>query len=66
MDAFRRYNDALDREASRLLQMTREGAAEKNYYVNAEHMRLQVQAPWYGPEFHRLCAQVDWNDIELS
>ena len=38
---------------------------EKNYYVN-EFGRLQVNAPWYGPEFHRMCTHIDWDDIEIS
>lgn len=64
-DAYRRYNRALDEEASKLLLLDdAQGAPGKNYYVN-EHGRLQVNAPWYGPEFHRLCSFVDWDDVEL-
>lgn len=65
MDAFQRYNDALDEEASKLLLMHDEGAPDKNYYVN-DHGRMQVNAPWYGPEYHRMSTQVDWADLELS
>lgn len=64
-DAYERYNKALDEEASKLLLLDDEGAPDKNYYVN-EHRRLQVNAPWYGPEYHRLCTQIDWNDLEVS
>ena len=63
--AFERYNKALDEEASSLLLMQEEGARDQNYYIN-EHGRMQVNAPWYGPEFHRLCTEVDWDDLELS
>jgi 4-hydroxyacetophenone monooxygenase len=63
--AFRRYNEALDVEASQLLLMQPEGAPDKNYYLN-EHGRMQVNAPWYGPEYHRMCTEVDWDDIEIS
>jgi 4-hydroxyacetophenone monooxygenase len=64
-EAFERYNKALDEEASSLLLMQDEGAPDKNYYIN-EHGRMQVNAPWYGPEFHRLCTVVNWDDLELS
>ena len=64
-DAYERYNEALDVEASKLILLQEEGAPEKNYYVN-EFGRLQMNAPWYGPEFHRMCTQVDWDDIEIS
>ena len=64
-EAYRRYNTALDAEASSLLLLQDEGAPDKNYYVN-EFGRLQVSAPWYGPEFHRLCTEVEWGDYELS
>ncbi len=48
-----------------LLLLQDEGAPDKNYYIN-EFGRMQVNAPWYGPEYHRLCTQVDWDDLELS
>jgi 4-hydroxyacetophenone monooxygenase len=64
-DAYLRYNTALDAEASKLLLMREEGAPDKNYYVN-EFGRLQMNAPWYGPEFHRLCTVVDWDDLTIS
>jgi 4-hydroxyacetophenone monooxygenase len=64
-EAFARYNAALDDEASKLLLLQDEGAPDKNYYVN-EYGRLQVSAPWYGPEYHRMCTHVDWDDITLS
>jgi 4-hydroxyacetophenone monooxygenase len=65
MDAFERYNEALDKEAGQLILLQEEGAPDKNYYVN-EFGRLQVNAPWYGPEFHRMCTNVDWDDLDLS
>ncbi len=64
-DAYLRYNEALDEEASNLLLMQDEGAPDKNYYIN-DFGRMQVNAPWYGPEYHRLCTNVDWDDLELS
>ena len=64
-EAYERYNEALDDEACKLLLLQDEGAPDKNYYVN-EFGRLQVNAPWYGPEFHRMCTHVDWDDIEIS
>lgn len=65
-EAHTRYNEALDREAANLLLLDEtHGAPDKNYYVNKQG-RLQVNAPWYGPEFHRLCSFVDWDDIELG
>lgn len=60
------YNVALDKEAANLLQLTPEGGVERNYYVNNQHHRLQVNAPWQSPDFHRMCAVVDWEDLELS
>jgi 4-hydroxyacetophenone monooxygenase len=64
-DAFERYNVALDEEASKLLLMQEYGAPEKNYFIN-EHGRMQVNAPWYGPEYHRMCTNVAWEDIEIT
>jgi 4-hydroxyacetophenone monooxygenase len=67
-EAYWRYNDALDEEASKLLLLQDEGAPELNYYVNTdvEQPRLQTSAPWYGPDFHRMCTEPDWNDLELK
>jgi 4-hydroxyacetophenone monooxygenase len=64
-EAYERYNKALDAEAANLLLLQPEGAPDKNYYVN-DFGRLQFNAPWYGPEFHRLCTQIEWDDLELS
>jgi 4-hydroxyacetophenone monooxygenase len=64
-DAFERYNEALDEEASKLLLMHEYGEPEKNYYIN-EHGRMQVNAPWYGPEYYRMCTNVAWEDIEIT
>jgi 4-hydroxyacetophenone monooxygenase len=65
-EAYDRYNAALDDAGANLIQMKKEGGVEKNYYVNNEHGHLQVSAPWLSPEFHRMCANVDWNDLEIS
>jgi 4-hydroxyacetophenone monooxygenase len=67
-EAYWRYNEALDEEASHLLLLQDEGAPDKNYYVNTnnDQPRLQTSAPWYGPDFHRMCTEPDWNDLELS
>jgi 4-hydroxyacetophenone monooxygenase len=64
-EAYDRYNEALDAEASKLILLQEEGAPDKNYFVN-EFGRLQVNAPWYGPEYHRMCTHIDWDDIEIS
>jgi 4-hydroxyacetophenone monooxygenase len=63
-EAYERYNADLDATASGLLLLQDEGAPDKNYYVN--HGRLQVSAPWYGPEYHRMCTEVAWDDLELT
>jgi 4-hydroxyacetophenone monooxygenase len=65
LEAYERYNKALDAEASKLLLMQEEGAPDKNYYIN-EFGRMQVNAPWYGPEYHRLCTEIEWGDLEIS
>lgn len=64
-EAYERYNEALDAEAANLLLLQEQGAPDKNYYVN-EHGRLQVNAPWYGPLFHQMCTQVNWDDLVIS
>ena len=66
MDAYERYNEALDKEASKLLLMHEMGSPGNNYYVNSTHNRLQMSAPWYGPEYHRLCTEVEWDDLEIT
>jgi 4-hydroxyacetophenone monooxygenase len=65
LEAYTRYNKALDTEASRLLYVRPEGDPDKNYYVN-NFGRLQVNSPWRGVEFNRLCTIIDWGDIDLS
>ncbi len=65
-EAYERYNEALDRGGAQpRCSCSDEGAPEKNYYVN-EFGRLQVNAPWYGPEYHRMCTDVDWDDLRVS
>lgn len=65
-EAFARYNRELDEAAKDWLQMTPEGGIEKNYYVNRDHLRLQVNAPWMSEDFHRMCTVVEWDDLELE
>ncbi len=65
-DAYERYNAALDVEARKMLQLTKEGGVDKNYYVNAQHGRLQVNAPWQSPDYHRMFTTVDWDALKLS
>src|SRR4029450_5621945 len=36
-EAYWRYNEALDKEASQLLLLQDEGAPDKNYYVNSKN-----------------------------
>ena len=64
--AFERYNRDLDAEASKLLLMQDAGAPDKNYYVNPEFKRLQVNAPWYGPEYQRMCTYPNWDEVRIS
>ena len=65
-EAFERYNRALDEEAKKLIIMRKEGGIERNYYVNQRHNRLQVNAPWYGPEFHRMFVDIAWDDLAIE
>ena len=64
-EAYQRYNEALDLESRKLILLDPEGAPEKNYYVN-EFGRVQVNAPWYGPDFHRMCSEIEWGDLEIG
>ncbi|OCC23605.1 hypothetical protein MB02_10570 [Croceicoccus estronivorus] len=65
-EAFERYNARLDAESAKLVQMTKEGGMDKNYFVNAEHGRIQVNAPWLSHDFHRMCTEVEWDDLQLT
>ena len=65
-EAFERYNRDLDEEAKKLIIMRKEGGIERNYYVNQRHNRLQVNAPWYGPEFHRMFVDIAWDDLTIE
>ncbi|WP_164857336.1 flavin-containing monooxygenase [Sphingomonas crocodyli] len=65
-DAFDRYNAELDEEASKLISMNEVGGVGKNYYVNTEHMRLQVNSPFYAPYYHKLCSTPVWDDLTVS
>jgi 4-hydroxyacetophenone monooxygenase len=64
--AFERYNRELDAESEKLVLMTEAGGVDRNYYVSNEHNRLQVNAPWYSPEYYRRCSVVEWDDLSLS
>ncbi len=64
-EAYDSYNKALDVEAQNLVMLTKEGGVEKNYYVDNEHGRVQVNAPWYGPVFQKMFADPDWDALEL-
>jgi 4-hydroxyacetophenone monooxygenase len=65
-EAFDRYNAALDAEAAKLVLMRAEAGSANNYYVNATHGRLQVNAPWYSPDYHRMCSEPDWSALEIT
>jgi 4-hydroxyacetophenone monooxygenase len=65
-DAYERYNVALDQEARKLIQMSKEGGIEKNYYVNRAYNRLRVNAPWYSPYYYRLCNDVGDDVLEIT
>ena len=66
-EAYEEYNRALDEESKRLVQTSALGGADKNYYLNADAGgRLQVNAPWYSPEYHRLLTEIDWNAVTFE
>jgi 4-hydroxyacetophenone monooxygenase len=66
-DAYERYNAALDAESQKLIHVKPEGGADKSYYVNNEHgRRLQVNMPWPSPEFHRMCTEIAWDDLDFA
>jgi 4-hydroxyacetophenone monooxygenase len=62
--AFERYNAELDTTAQELLLLDEKGAPDKNYYV--DRGRLQTNAPWYGPEYHRMCTDIEWDDLAFD
>ncbi|MCB2062046.1 MAG: NAD(P)/FAD-dependent oxidoreductase [Novosphingobium sp.] len=64
-EAYDSYNKALDVESRNLVMMSKEGGIEKNYYVDNEHGRVLVNAPWYGPVFQNMFADPDWDALEL-
>ncbi len=66
-EAYDAYNEALDEESKNLVQLSALGGADKNYYLNADQGgRLQVNAPWYSPEYHRLLTEIDWHAMTFS
>jgi 4-hydroxyacetophenone monooxygenase len=64
-EAHDRYNEALDKEAAKLVMMNDEPSVRKNYYLN-EYGRLQVNSPFESPEYFRMSSAPDWNDLDLS
>lgn len=64
--AYDRYNRDLDQEAKQLVAMSDLGGYDRNYYVNQKHGRLQVNAPWYSPDYWHMCAHPDWDDLEFN
>lgn len=65
-DAHDSYNEALDAEAARLIMMSDEPSVKKNYYVNAEKGRLQMNTPFESPVFFAFCDKPDWTQLELD
>ena len=66
-EAYDAYNAALDTQAATLIQTSKLGGADRNYYLNAqEGGRLQVNAPWYAPDYHRMLTQIDWDAMRFS
>jgi 4-hydroxyacetophenone monooxygenase len=64
-DAHDTYNTWLQDTASKLIYITDEGSRNQNYYVN-EWGRLQVNVPWEGEDYFRLCAAPNLEDFVLS
>ncbi len=65
-EAYTAYNAAMDAESRKLILMQKGSGKEKNYYVNQKHDRLQVNAPWYSPDFHRMCTEIAWGDLRVE
>ena len=57
-EAFRDYNDRLVEESQKLIMVTEEASAKKNYYVNASG-RMQVNAPWETHDYYRMTSYPD-------
>ncbi|MEX1218627.1 MAG: NAD(P)/FAD-dependent oxidoreductase [Acidimicrobiales bacterium] len=57
-EAFRDYNERLEIESQKLIMVTEEASAKKNYYVNANG-RMQVNAPWETHEYYRMTSYPD-------
>jgi 4-hydroxyacetophenone monooxygenase len=66
VEAHDRYNSVLDEEGRKTILMDKEGAPEKNYYVNSKHRRVQTSAAWYGPTFQRMCTKIEWDHLEIT
>ena len=57
-EAFREYNERLVAESQKLIMVTEEASAKKNYYVNASG-RMQVNAPWETHDYYRMTSYPD-------
>ncbi len=64
-DAFDEYNEQLHEEAKKLIYLMPNSATEKNYYVN-EFGRLQMNAPWNGEKYYKLCERPDESHYEFT
>ena len=61
-DAFVDYNERLVEESQKLIMVTEEASAKKNYYVNARG-RMQVNAPWETSDYYRITSFPDRSAI---
>lgn len=56
-EAFREYNERLVEESQKLIMVTEEASAKKNYYV--QNGRMQVNAPWETHDYYRMTSYPD-------
>ena len=56
-EAFRDYNEKLVEESQKLIMVTEEASAKKNYYV--QNGRMQVNAPWETCDYYRMTSYPD-------
>jgi 4-hydroxyacetophenone monooxygenase len=56
-EAFREYNEKLVEESQKLIMVTEEASAKKNYYV--QNGRMQVNAPWETHDYYRMTSYPD-------
>jgi 4-hydroxyacetophenone monooxygenase len=57
-EAFAEYNEQLVEESQKLIMVTDEVIARRNYYVNGQG-RMQVNAPWETSDYYRLTSDPD-------